>query len=236
MQGSVKTDGAEPTAPELAAMNPSPDLTRLTKALLASVTVSSLVAVPLAPPGLAQTAPPAPGATTAPNTGTAVPPQVPSPTGTAPTTAPAGNSSAASTGATGTSPSKAAQAPPTLEEQAAAEWLKWRLWVVVLGILLGSATLIYLGVLWFRPLLLLKLPSAGESIPANPENGWLAFLRLLLSPVRALKYRSPVLDAWVNKHWKQAKDHFEAHDTVKDRSIYLPLPVRLETNEVAELT
>jgi hypothetical protein len=125
------------------------------------------------------------------------------------------------------SPSPTPSPPPTLRDRTSELWQEHQLTLILAGILTGSALLTYLGVLWFRPLLLLKLSSTDIPIPWKD-------IKVPLGLVRWLKYRDRVLDAWVNKHWEKAKDEFLELPTVQDRKIHIALPVylnqRLEEN------
>lgn len=87
----------------------------------------------------------------------------------------------------------------------------------------------YLGVLWLRPLWLLKLPSQDITVP------WTTW-KVPLGMVRWFKYRDRVLDVWVKQHWKVAQQEFLKLPTVDNRAIHIPLPVQLDRTTVAELT
>jgi HEAT repeat protein len=102
-------------------------------------------------------------------------------------------------------------------------------WVWGTGIYLVSL----LGIFWIRPLWLLKIdeflkPLSFKLPPLGPEIS----LRFLLFP----KYHPRVLDAWVTKHLKSVREEFQQKDTVKDRNIYIPIPVILNGRTVAQLT
>ncbi|HIK41063.1 hypothetical protein [Thermoleptolyngbya sp. M55_K2018_002] len=96
------------------------------------------------------------------------------------------------------------------------------------SISIGSLLLLsYLGVLGFRPLLLLRLPASDLSIPGTS-------LKIPLGWVRFLKYRNHVLDAWVNQHWKIAQRSFLDLPAVSQRAIHIPLPVYLNDQPIDE--
>lgn len=98
------------------------------------------------------------------------------------------------------------------------------------SISIGTLLLLsYLGVLGFRPLLLLKLPSSDLSIPYT---SW----KIPLGIVRFLKYRNRVLDAWVEQHWQTAQKSFLDLPTVSQRAIHIPLPVYLNNQPIETLT
>jgi|GEM_PF-2436242 len=85
------------------------------------------------------------------------------------------------------SPSPSPTPPPTLRDRTTDLWQQHQLTLILAGILLGSTLLVYLGVLWSKPLLLLKLPSTDIPTP------W-ANVKIPLGLVRWLKYRNRVLD------------------------------------------
>lgn len=45
-----------------------------------------------------------------------------------------------------------------------------------------------------------------------------------------------VLDAWVTKHLESVREEFPEKDTVRDRQVYIPVPVVLEGEVVPQLT
>ncbi len=92
-------------------------------------------------------------------------------------------------------------------------------WVAIL--MAGLALTGYLGVLYLRPSWLLKLPSSDIALP------WTKW-KVPLTLVRPLKYRDRVLDAWVADHWQAAQAEFLRLDTVKRKTIHIPLPVGLD--------
>lgn len=127
------------------------------------------------------------------------------------------------------SPSPSPTPPPTLRDRTTDLWQEHQLTLILAGILTGSALLTYLGVLWFRPLLLLKLPSTDIPTPWKD-------IQVPLGLVRWLKYRDRVLDAWVENHWENARQVFTTLKTVKERTIHIPLLVDLEENPIDRLS
>ena len=117
----------------------------------------------------------------------------------------------------------------TLRDSAEEFWQEYQLLIVATGIVFLAILGTYLGVLWLRPLLLLKLPSTD--IPTPWEN-----IKVPLSLIRWLKYRDRVLDTWVKQHWQVAQGEFLRLATVDNRAIHIPLPVQLDKDRVAELT
>lgn len=104
-------------------------------------------------------------------------------------------------------------------------------WTVTAGVL-GVVVVLYLGVLRFYPLLLLRLP-AEVKIPKTsitPE------FKVPLGFVMWLKYRPRVLDAWVEKHIYTFEKKFLKNETVDERKDYVSLPVQLNKKDIEELT
>ncbi|MEH1975485.1 MAG: HEAT repeat domain-containing protein [Nostoc sp.] len=97
----------------------------------------------------------------------------------------------------------------------------------------GFVVLLYLGVLRFYPLLLLRLP-AEFKIPKTPIT---SEFPLPLGLVIWLKYRPRVLDAWVEKYIEIFNKRFLEHETVKERNdYYVSLPVKFNKEDIKELT
>ncbi|MTJ50426.1 HEAT repeat domain-containing protein [Dolichospermum sp. UHCC 0259] len=99
--------------------------------------------------------------------------------------------------------------------------------------LLGFVVVLYLGVLRFFPLLLLRLP-AEVKIPKTPFTE--TEYKLPVGVVIWLKYRPMVLDAWVKKYIDTFYNKFLEKETVGDRKDYVSLPVKLNQQEIEELT
>jgi formylglycine-generating enzyme required for sulfatase activity len=118
-----------------------------------------------------------------------------------------------------------APASPTLRDRTTELWEKHQLSIILAGLMLGG----YLGVLWLRPLWLLKLPSQDITVP------WTTW-KVPLGMVRWFKYRDLVLDVWVKQHWQVAQQESLKLPTVDNRAIHIPLPVQLDRTTVAELT
>ncbi|WP_221928641.1 HEAT repeat domain-containing protein, partial [[Scytonema hofmanni] UTEX B 1581] len=102
---------------------------------------------------------------------------------------------------------------------------------VVLAIL-GGVGVLYVGVLWFSPLWLLRLPAELKV----PKLGMFPEFKLPLGFVIWLKYRPRVLDAWVEKHIDTFDKKFQENETVDERKDYVSLPVELNKQEIEELT
>jgi HEAT repeat protein len=95
------------------------------------------------------------------------------------------------------------------------------------------------GIFWLHPLWLLKIDKALKSVgsfklPVIDKEISLSWLLLML------KYHPRVLDAWVEAHLKLAQEAFQQRDTVRNRSVYIPIPVIHSNNNnnktVAQLT
>ncbi|MEM9448169.1 MAG: SUMF1/EgtB/PvdO family nonheme iron enzyme [Cyanobacteria bacterium P01_E01_bin.6] len=127
---------------------------------------------------------------------------------------------------TGSSPSinTTSQQISSLEDRTLQIWRENRFFIILAVILTGS----YLGVLWIRPLWLLKLPSKDISVPWT---NW----KIPLGVMRALKYRNRVLDFWINQNWKTAKEVFSRLTTVEERDIHINLPVYIDRQFIDEL-
>jgi hypothetical protein len=118
--------------------------------------------------------------------------------------------------------SPSSQPPP---QDQLVEALQRNPWVLILA----GGLLSYLGILWIKPLWLLKLPfndlpltlpSFGMSLPVD---SW-------------LKYNNRVLDAWVEEYYQVAQDEFFRLTTVAARKIYIPLPVLLDGTNIDGLS
>jgi HEAT repeats/NACHT domain len=106
--------------------------------------------------------------------------------------------------------------------------LPWTVTVVAFGIVV----VLYLGVLRFYPLLLLRLPAEVKI----PKIGMFPEFKLPLGFVIWLKYRPRVLDAWVGKRIDIFQKKFLENETVDERKDYVSLPVLLNKQEIEELT
>jgi HEAT repeat protein len=97
----------------------------------------------------------------------------------------------------------------------------------------------WLIVLLARPIWLLKLNNALQpytdfEIP-SPLGGSIKIpLRFVLF-VGWLHYHPRVLDAWVKRQIDVAREAFAHKNTVSDRKVYIPIPVVMDGNAIAEL-
>jgi HEAT repeat protein len=104
--------------------------------------------------------------------------------------------------------------------------------LIVIAVGFAVVLVLYLGVLRFRPLWLLWLPAELKV----PKIGIIPEFKVPVPISRFLKYRPRVLDAWVNQHLDTFREKFLENETVIERKNYVPVPVRLGTREVKELT
>ncbi|MDZ7969725.1 MAG: HEAT repeat domain-containing protein [Nostoc sp. DedSLP03] len=89
---------------------------------------------------------------------------------------------------------------------------------------IGAYLVLLFGIFWLRPLWLLKIDQALKSVgsfklPVIDKEISLSWLLLIL------KYHPRVLDAWVEAHLKSAQEAFQQKDTVRNRNVYIPIPV-----------
>jgi len=89
-----------------------------------------------------------------------------------------------------------------------------------------------------RPLLLLQINDILQRYTDIPLPDFLGGIQL--STLRRLlfgyQYHPRVLDAWVESHLDTAHKEFPKKPTVKERTIYIPMPVVLDGKNIAELT
>jgi HEAT repeat protein len=100
---------------------------------------------------------------------------------------------------------------------------------------IGAYLVLLFGIFWLRPLGLLKIDQALRSIgsfklPVIDKEISLSWLLLML------KYHPRVLDAWVEAHLKSAQEAFQQKDTVRNRNVYIPIPVVNNGQTFAQLT
>lgn len=98
---------------------------------------------------------------------------------------------------------------------------------------------LWLMFLWLRPLWLLKInqllkPYTDFQLP-SALGGIKVSLRTLLL-VEFLNYHPRVLDEWVKRSIQSMRTEFQQKNTVRDRQIYIPIPVILEDQSLVELT
>ena len=104
--------------------------------------------------------------------------------------------------------------------------------LIVIAVGFAVVLILYVGVLRLRPLWLLWLPAELKI----PKIGIIPEFKLPLPVLRFIKYRPRVLDAWVEKHIDTFCKKFLENETVIERKDYVPIPVRLDNQEIKELT
>ncbi|WP_414549542.1 HEAT repeat domain-containing protein [Anabaena sp. CCY 0017] len=98
---------------------------------------------------------------------------------------------------------------------------------------------LWLMFLWLRPLWLLRInqilkPYTDFQLPGNLGGIKVSLRSLLL--VEFFNYHPRVLDAWVNQSINSIRKEFQHKNTVRDRQIYIPIPVMFEEQILPELT
>ncbi|HEY9830549.1 MAG TPA: HEAT repeat domain-containing protein [Stenomitos sp.] len=117
------------------------------------------------------------------------------------------------------------------------EWIlqhKWWLGAI--------AYILFVPLIWFillrvRPLWLLQINNALKpytDVPL-PVIGISVPIRYALF-VGFFHYHPKVLDGWVASHLKSVREEFQQKDTVRDRNVYIPVPVVLDGETVPQLT
>ncbi|NEQ38674.1 MAG: PBS lyase [Okeania sp. SIO3I5] len=93
-------------------------------------------------------------------------------------------------------------------------------------------------ILWKRPLWLLKINNFLQSYTDIPLPNVLGGVKIstLRKLLFNLHYHPKVLDAWVKFHLETARKEFQKKSTVKERNIYIPIPVILDGQKIANLT
>jgi HEAT repeat protein len=119
----------------------------------------------------------------------------------------------------------------------ALEWIIQHKWLLAATSYVIFVPLLWLVLLWLRPLWLLHINNALKPYTDVP----LPFIGISV-PIRYalfvgfFHYHSRVLDAWVAAHVKSVREEFQEKDTVRDRNIYIPVPVVLDGETLPQLT
>jgi HEAT repeat protein len=96
----------------------------------------------------------------------------------------------------------------------------------------GIYLFLLFGTFAIRPLWLLKiyetLKPIGFKIPVLGTD-------VSLGNLIFFKYHPRVLDAWVAAHIQATRDEFQKRETVRDRQVFVPVPVILDNNTIATL-
>jgi HEAT repeat protein len=95
-------------------------------------------------------------------------------------------------------------------------------WVFPISVIATLGLMIYLGIYWIFPELLIVL------VPSEIK---IAKLEIPL-PLGFFKYPPRALDAWILKRVSNARQRFVEKETVRDRMIYIATPMRLDETEV----
>lgn len=120
------------------------------------------------------------------------------------------------------------------------EWSQANPAAAMILLYLVSMPSLWIAVLLIRPLWLLKLNNALQPYTdfeiASPLGGSIKIpLRLVLF-IGWLHYHPRVLDAWVKQQIHIAREAFAHKSTVNDRKVYIPIPVVMDGNAIAELS
>ncbi|MEG4419660.1 PBS lyase, partial [Microcoleus sp. LAD1_D5] len=96
----------------------------------------------------------------------------------------------------------------------------------------GIYLFLLFGTFAIRPLWLLKiyeiLKPIGFKVPVFGTD-------VSLGNLIFLKYHPRVLDAWVAAHIQATRDEFQKRETVRDRQVFVPVPVSLDNKTIATL-
>ncbi|NEQ20796.1 MAG: HEAT repeat domain-containing protein, partial [Microcoleus sp. SIO2G3] len=117
------------------------------------------------------------------------------------------------------------------------EWILKHQWLLGFASYVIFVPLLWLAFLWLRPLWLLRINNALKPYTDVP----LPFIGISV-PIRFalfvgfFHYHSRVLDAWVTAHITSVREKFQDKDTVRDRNIYIPVPVVLDGETVPQFT
>ncbi len=133
---------------------------------------------------------------------------------------------------------KAAKASRYLDQ--ITEWSKENVAFALIALYILATPTFWLLVLLLKPLWLLKVndllkPYTDFELPTPLGNSIKVPLRFVMF-LGWLHYHPRVLDAWVDRQLTIAHDAFANKSTVNDRRVYIPIPVVLQGNTVAEIS
>jgi HEAT repeat protein len=117
------------------------------------------------------------------------------------------------------------------------EWILQHKWLLGATSYVVFVPLLWLALLWLRPLWLLRINNALKPYTDVP----LPFIGISV-PIRYalfvgfFHYHRRVLDAWVAAHVKSVREEFQEKDTVRDRNVYIPVPVVLDGETLPQFT
>lgn len=108
------------------------------------------------------------------------------------------------------------------------------IWVIIIVIFWFPSIFV---ILWKRPLWLLKINNYLQSCTDIPLPNFLGGIKIstLRRLLFNLHYHPKVLDAWVKFHLETARKEFQKKPTVKERNIYISIPVILDGKNIPEL-
>ena len=116
------------------------------------------------------------------------------------------------------------------------EWILQYKWFLGITSYVILVPLLCLTILWLRPLWLLGINNALKPYTDVP----LPFIGISV-PIRFalfvgfFHYHPRVLDAWVAAHIELVREEFQQKDTVRDRNVYIPVPVVLDGETIPQL-
>jgi HEAT repeat protein len=133
---------------------------------------------------------------------------------------------------------KAAKASRYLDQLL--EWCRENPAFALIALYIFATPGFWLLVLLLKPLWLLKIndllkPYTDFELPTPLGNTIKVPLRFVMF-LGWLHYHPRVLDAWVDRQLSIAHDAFANKSTVNDRRVYIPIPVVLQGNSVAEIS
>ncbi|MBD0341656.1 MAG: HEAT repeat domain-containing protein, partial [Microcoleus sp. Co-bin12] len=96
----------------------------------------------------------------------------------------------------------------------------------------GIYLFLLFGTFAIRPLWLLKIYETLKPIAFKIR---VIGTDLSLGHLIFLKYHPRVLDAWVAAHIQATRDEFQKRETVRDRQVFVPVPVSLDNKTIATL-
>jgi len=102
-----------------------------------------------------------------------------------------------------------------------------------------SLLIVWLIVLWIRPLLLLKINDALRpytDITLPPQFGSIKISARTAILISFFQYSSRVLDAWIAEHIAIARENFWSNPTAKDRMIYVDVQVSTGDGDIFEFS
>src|ERR1041384_4635255 len=126
----------------------------------------------------------------------------------------------------------------SLEKEKTYQKFFWVKYLLIVFAAYAVLLLVCLTLLFMRPLWLLRINNSLLFLDEVKLPEWLGGLKIPLRYFVLMgffHYHPRVLDAWVASKVNRARTRFQSLDTVKDRSIYIPVPVFLDDRVVPEL-